>query len=543
MKTPATPKNEVERLAALKEYDILDSLPEKAFDDITMLASMICETPIALVSLVDENRQWFKSHHGIDASETPRSISFCGHAIQELELFVVEDAFDDERFKDNPLTTGAPHVRFYAGAPLTTQEGLNLGTLCVIDSQPKQLNDQQRQALRALANRVVSELDLKLSLKKRHQAEVELLRSKQLLAQIIEVMPNVVFAKDIKDEFRFTIWNKAAENLFGLKASDCIGKRDYEFFPKEQADIFHANDIAASASDEVLEIAEERADTPHGTVIMRTKKVVVKNDLGERRYLLGISEDITAAKNREILIRSQQEKLVASAKLSALGEMAGSVAHEINNPLSIINGKASRLRKAAATDRYDQATFIAELGHIELTVERIAKIVRGLRSFSRSSDHDPMVPVQISQILADTLALCQEKIKKDGVQIRLDLGKSVEIECRETQISQILMNLISNAHFAVKDLSEKWIEIKIDYFEQSIEIIVTDSGRGIPDLVAKKMMEPFFTTKPVGSGTGLGLSISRGLAAEHGGSLNYDAKGDHTSFILQLPKKSKMRGN
>jgi GAF domain-containing protein len=155
------PKNERKRLNVLWQYEVLDTVPEEVFDDLTDLAAHICETPIALISLVDEDRQWFKSKIGMTINETSRDVSFCAHAIVSDSLLVVPDATKDQRFKNNPLVTGGNKVRFYAGAPLITPDGHVLGTLCVLDKKPRTLRSEQQQALRVLAHHVMTQLELR----------------------------------------------------------------------------------------------------------------------------------------------------------------------------------------------------------------------------------------------------------------------------------------------------------------------------------------------------------------------------------------------
>ncbi len=157
------PENEAERLEALRRYQILDTGPEAAFDDLAALASYICGTPMALVSLVDSDRQWFKAKVGVDASETPRDVSFCAHTILAEDTLVVEDALADNRFAGNPLVTTDPKIRFYAGAKLTTSDGYALGSLCVVDRVPRQLTPAQKEALQALSRQVVAQMEYKRS--------------------------------------------------------------------------------------------------------------------------------------------------------------------------------------------------------------------------------------------------------------------------------------------------------------------------------------------------------------------------------------------
>jgi len=200
MGAPMMSGNDAARVDALQKYAILDSEPEQAFDDLTLLASYVCQTPIALISLVDEDRQWFKAKVGISATETSRNIAFCSTAIQQRDVFVVPDALQDERFRTNPLVVSEPNIRFYAGAPLINEDGYALGTLCVIDRTPRNLAADQEAALKALSRLVLMQMEFRRNLillkealnnrtREEHERERELKKVQDQLLRVLRLQP------------------------------------------------------------------------------------------------------------------------------------------------------------------------------------------------------------------------------------------------------------------------------------------------------------------------------------------------------------------
>lgn len=191
-----SPSVELARVAALDRYAILDTEPEQTFDDLVVLAAYVCKAPIAMLSLVDDHRQWFKSKVGVEIRETPRETSFCAHAIQQQDLFIVPDTGNDARFRDNPMVLDEPHIRFYAGAPLVNEEGFALGTLCVIDRQPRELDEAQKEALRSLSRLALGQMELRQNLRllkdalndrtrEEHARELELKRLEEKLVRVL----------------------------------------------------------------------------------------------------------------------------------------------------------------------------------------------------------------------------------------------------------------------------------------------------------------------------------------------------------------------
>jgi len=200
MATPIPIKNEAARVEALHKYAILDTEPEQAFDDLVLLASFVCKTPMAMISLIDEDRQWFKSKVGISVSETPREIAFCATAIQQPDVFVVPDTLKDERYRNNPLVVSEPNVRFYAGAPLIDEDGNALGTICVVDRVPREFVPDQQAALKALSRLVLAQLEFRRNLillkealidrtKTEHEREKELTKAQETLFRVMNLRP------------------------------------------------------------------------------------------------------------------------------------------------------------------------------------------------------------------------------------------------------------------------------------------------------------------------------------------------------------------
>lgn len=200
------PKNETDRMQALLQYKILDTPPEVEFDNLVSLASYISGTPVAMISLVDSHRQWFKAKVGVTVTETARDVAFCAHAICQNDIFVVPDALADDRFASNPLVTGDPHIRFYAGAPLVTPGGHAVGTLCVVDHAPRQLNPSQLEALRALGCAVVAQFELRRHVQERDTLLQELHAAASNIKVLKGLLPICAACKKIRDDKGY--WNQ-----------------------------------------------------------------------------------------------------------------------------------------------------------------------------------------------------------------------------------------------------------------------------------------------------------------------------------------------
>ncbi len=238
----------------------------------------------------------------------------------------------------------------------------------------------------------------------------------------------------------------------------------------------------------------------------------------------------------------QRAKLFESSKMASLGQMAGGIAHEINNPLSIILAIAEKMSRQAKNGQLTHDDVIQSSERLQNTAFRIVHIVRGLQHFSRDGEKLPFAQSSLNQIIDDTVALCQERFKSMGIELSIErTPRDTAIECRAVQVSQALLNLLNNACDATRSQKEKWVHVSTHDLESKVKIYVRNGGEKIPPFVQEKLFQPFFTTKEVGGGTGLGLSVSLAMMREHGGSIHFDALDPNTTFVMTLPKSRDLR--
>jgi PAS domain S-box-containing protein len=254
---------------------------------------------------------------------------------------------------------------------------------------------------------------------------------------------------------------------------------------------------------------------------------------------LSIRYEITDLKLAQQTILDQQEKLVAASRLSAIGEMAAAITHEINNPLGVILGRIEMLKSILKEGNFETDDLLRIADTIEATGLRIAKIVRSMKTMAHHDhEQEPTARVPLQTVVDDAVDLCHYRFQNHGIRLtKPQLEASVTVECRSHEIVQVIVNLMNNSFDAIQQLADKWVRIETWDRGDHIDISVTDSGRGIEKAVQQKMFGPFFSTKNVQYGTGLGLSISQGILRQNGGTLEYDSQSPHTRFVISIPKK------
>jgi PAS domain S-box-containing protein len=558
------PVNEAQRLATLRQYEVLDTPPEQAFDDLTLLAAHICQVPTAMVSLVDEHRQWFKSRIGMTATETTRDIAFCAHTILHADqVLEVRDAEADPRFAGSPLVTSDPHIRFYAGAPLVTPDGQALGALCVMDRKPRTLTPEQLAALRALSRHVVSQLELRRQsreaaglltvaeksrrallsvLEDEKRAGLNLRESEERFRQLAENINEVFWITDpvnkavlyISPAYE-TVWGRTCDSLYQAPGNwvEAIHPDDRNLVLKGVMDR-----QARGTYDETYRIVR-----PDGSMRwVRDRAYPIRNPEGQVYRIVGTAEDISSQKEMEVQVMRMQ-------RMESVGRMASGIAHDLNNILAPILMGAPLLRMGLSPGQVEKT-----LAAIETSARRGADLVKQLLMFGRGVE-GRRVLIRLKDLVRE-----MEKITEQTFPRNIAIVTEVPADIRPvmgdvTQLHQVLLNLCVNARDAMPQggtltITAENFRIDESYASMSPEarpgdyvcMTVTDTGTGIPPSVLEKIFEPFYTTKEVGKGTGLGLSTLIGIVKSHAGFVTVRSEvGQGSSFHVYLPSEAEAR--
>jgi PAS domain S-box-containing protein len=539
----AKPALEDDRLAALHRYHVLDTPHERAFDRIVQLAALLLDVPIALISLIDAERQWFKARYGLDALETPRALAFCDHAVRGTGIMVVPDAEKDQRFRDNPLVTGDPHIRFYAGAPLVTPDGYAIGTICTIDRAPRQLRARDAAILTALGEQVVHELEVRAALGDLYRevaAGQRLARTLQgegsKLEALLNATKNAVVTAD--DEGNVASLNRVAEAMFGFEPGEGIGWPMVRLISLAEA---------AAAGDR-RPVSEGTGRRKNGTEFPIEVSRATWTDLRGIAASGAVLRDITERRHIEAELRRRAEADQMQEKLAALGQAAGGVAHELNNLLQPVIGLSELELDAVPQEcTVEQAESRENLATIRECGVLMRSIVRKILIFARKTKPDLEV-TDFPSAVVRTLSFVGKLLPADvDLHVTIEPGATGMAAINEPALTEVLTNLAVNAADAMDRRGRLSILLeRVDLIDVAaglgispgpyFRLSVSDTGKGMDSDTRARIFEPFFTTKEVGQGTGLGLSMAYGVLRDWNGAIDVDtAVGRGSTFKLYVP--------
>lgn len=512
------PPNEEERLRALASYQIMDTLAEEEFDNLTRIASHIFDAPIALITLLDDKRQWFKSKIGLEVEGTPREISFCQYAIVDGEPLIVNDAKEDERFEDNPLVTGAPNIRFYAGHPITNEQGHSLGTLCVIDDKPRSVTAEQIELLKGLAETAMS-----LIACRRVNYRLEIY--KRFFDESLNLMCIVDMQGICKEVNPFFM------RKLGWEQGELLSKPLMDFFHPDDQERAHTQRAKLNEGEPAVEF-ENRLRKKDGSYIWVQWNCQPDPAAGQ---MFAIAYDITPLKEKNAALHEAiHHKDIFLSNMS----------HEIRTPMNAIIGFSDLMERTelGPTQReYLDAISVAgnNLLAIINDILDLSKIEAGKIDLESK-------PLELKKVIQDAIKLSQSKAEEKGLRLRasLDMNAPEYIMGDPTRLHQILVNLISNA---VKFTNQGGVTVEVEVRDRDEEhadlcFKVTDTGIGISEEDQERIFNRFEQARQpkevLFGGTGLGLSIVKMLVELHGGRVELESQpGQGTTFscYLRLP--------
>ena len=521
MLEPKNPQNESKRVAELHGLYVLDTPPEERFDRLTRIAQHLFGVSMALVSLTDHERQWFKSRQGLDATQMPRNISFCGHAILVDSPFVIEDAAADPRFADNPQVTGGPRIRFYAGMPLKGPNGYKVGTLCLIDPAPRKFSLQDAAALRDLAAVVTDELANKELSRAVHSAN----ENESRLQQITNALPVLIAYRDRSQ--RFCFHNAAYEELLNLSFKQIHGHTIAELISPQ------AYGPAHGKVEEVLRGYPVRYERTYINLkgdhrIYDMQYFPRYGEGSERGQVIGffsLGADITELKRID----------------SMKTEFISTVSHELRTPLTSIRGSLGLIAGGVAGELPDAVKSLVAIA--KNNCERLIRLINDILDSEKIESGKMRLDlkvVNIEELVQQAIAGNDGFAGQHSVKVQFEApNQTLKVRVDSDRLIQVLTNLLSNA---VKfSPLEGVVQVKVLRVDRTVRVEVLDFGSGIPEDFQDRIFQKFSQADSSDSrqkgGTGLGLNISRTLINKMGGQIGFASKAHAgATFFFEFPE-------
>ncbi len=577
------PTDEQERLAALRRYAILDTPAEAAFDRITRLVSGIFRVPIATVTLVDAERQWFKSCVGLEVKETARNLAFCAHTVLKQEVLIVPDARLDTRFCDNPLVTGAPHIRFYAGAPLITPDGFKLGTVGLIDTEPREFTPAEATMLADFAAIVTNEMELRMTSAQLstqiadHRRDAESLR---LLAAAVDQAKDSMLITDANLDLpgpTVVFVNQAFTAMTGIESEEILGStpRVLQGPKTSRAIIERLNCKLRAGEDFSEETVNYRADGSELNIEWRV--VPLRDDADEITHFVAIQRDITKRKMAEMALEATHRELLDASWQAGMAEVATNVLHNVGNVLNSVNISCSVIQEKVRKSRIgsvakagellqshtgniaeffdthpgqklpeylgklaqrlaeEQTAITGELESLSANIDYIKDIVAMQQSYAGVSGVTEVI--DIAELVELSLRITKETLSRHEIEVVREYGDVPPVAVQKAKVLQILVNLMSNAKYACCETSREDKQMTLRLTSDGIiaRIAVTDNGVGISPENMTRIFSHGFTTKADGHGFGLHGSVI--AARQMGGDLTAHSEGSGrgATFTLMIP--------
>jgi PAS domain S-box-containing protein len=524
---------ESRRLQALRDYQVLDTLPEEDLDAITLLASRICNSPYAFISLIDESRQWFKAKIGFDQKETPLAVSFCQHTIKQDGVYEVSDTTKNELFNKNPWVTSKGGIRFYAGTPLIDPGGYRLGTLCVMDTYPRTLKEEQKEALVLLAKEVVTHLVIR-----KNNAELE--QSKKTLQKFFDLSLDFMCIANVQGYFLKV--SKTFTTVLGYEEKELLGRPFLDFVhPDDVALTMH--EVEKLSRGELTNQFENRYRRMDGSYMWLSWNAYPEPATG---FLFASARDITQTKAAEELrmrnLELVKEKEIAERSGKLKEEFLANMSHEIRTPLNAIIGLSALLLKKVSL----KGKALEYIQTINLNSKNLYQLVDNILDYTQiESGNFETVPVafDLRQLVVETARSIEMTAQEKGLILTVQIHSEIpgKVKGHEDMLRQVLLNLLSNSikftNTGSVDLSVQLVTVNQN--SAIIKFTVSDTGVGIPDEKKENIFLPFVQadgsfTRTHG-GTGLGLAIAKKLVEIQGGELRMSSQvGVGSSFYFTL---------